>query len=248
MKIGVQFYTLRKYLKDENGYREAFKRIKEMNAETVQLSGALPVDAKTLGEISRGYDLPICSTHAPFERIVNDLDRLSDEHLEFDCQNIGVGMMPLKYHTGKLADLDAFILILNTTAEKLAKKNMTIAYHNHGFEFKEAEGKRIMDYLIEKTLPEVQFIPDTFWIKEGGFEPVDYIKKLSGRINTLHLKDYKKTLGIPLFRAIGKGTLDFKSILAAAEKAAVENAVVELDLSPDPYKSIKFSLDYLRRI
>ena len=51
-----------------------------------------------------------------------------------------------------------------------------------------------------------------------------------------------------LFRSVGKGTLDFKSILETAEKCGVQNAVVELDFSPNPYKSVEFSMNTLKRI
>lgn len=63
-------------------------------------------------------------------------------------------------------------------------------------------------------------------------------------MNTLHLKDYKHKV----FRAIGKGTLDFKTILKKAEQIGVQNAVVELDLSPNPLKSMRFSMNALKEI
>ncbi|NCA66723.1 MAG: sugar phosphate isomerase/epimerase [Clostridia bacterium] len=248
IKIGVQLYTLRKYIKDAKSLAEVFKRCKTLGAEVVQLSGGASVKSAELKRISEDNALPICITHSPYKRIVDDLNRLAEEHLEFNCKNIGIGMMPQAFRTGKLDDISRFVEMLNITAEKLKPYGMTIAYHNHDFEFKKADEKIIFDYMIENTLHEVQFIPDTFWIKVGGYEPQCYIERLKDRINTLHLKDYKKTFCLPVFRSIGKGNLNFDDILACAEKANVQNAVFELDISPNPYKSVEFSLNYLKKI
>jgi sugar phosphate isomerase/epimerase len=250
MKIGVQLFSLRKYLTDENSYRDIFSKVKDMGAEVVQISatGAKGIDSKVLSSLSCDYDLPICITHAPFSRIRHDLDKLCIEHQDFNCNNIGIGMMPKEFRTGKIDDINRFVDILNETAQKLKAYNMNISYHNHWFEFDKIGSDIIYDYMIENTDKSVYFIPDTYWIKFKGGDIIGYMNKLLGRINTLHLKDYKKTLGIPLFRAVGKGILDFETILSVASKNEIPSAVVELDLSPNPLKSIKFSLEYLNKL
>ncbi len=248
IKIGVQLYSLRKYIKDAASMAAVFARVKALSAEVVQVSGGAALSSAELKRISDDNRLPICITHSPYKRIVDDLERLAEEHAEFNCRSIGIGMMPKVFRTGKLDDIRRFVEILNTTAEKLKKFGMNIAYHNHHFEFKRADGEIIYDYMIENTLGDVHFIPDTFWIKVGGYDPEAYIRRLKGRVSTLHLKDYKKILGVPVFRAIGKGALNFGNILHCSEQAGIKNAVVELDLSPNPFKSIEYSLNYLRKI
>ena len=247
MQYGIQLFSLRKYLKDEKGYREVFKRVKDMGAQVVQLSGGKPLDAKIISAISKEYGLPICITHDSFNRIMNDLDGLIEEHKLYGCDRMGIGMMPKQFRTGKLEDLEKFIGILNDTADKLARVGMTIAYHNHWFEFDRIDGKSAYDRLIDGT-EKVEFIPDTFWIKFAGQSVEDYLKKLAGRVNTLHLKDYKKSLGIPVFRAVGKGILDFESILKVADECGVENAVVELDISPNAYNSMQYSMQTINKL
>lgn len=247
MKIGIQLYSLRKYLKTENQVAAVFDRVKKMGAEVVQVSGMCEISSNKLAKISKDNNLPICITHSPFNRIVNDLDRLSEEHLDYSCKSIGIGSMPNEYRNSK-EGIFAFIDILNKTSLELEKYGMTIAYHNHHFEFKKYDEVTMFDLLIDNTRKEVEFIPDTFWLKVGGVEPEEYIKKLAGRIKTLHLKDYQKILGFPVFRRIGKGDFDFKNILKVAEESGVENAVVELDFSPRPYISMEKSIQYLKSI
>lgn len=247
IKVGVQLFTLRNYLKKPEDVSAVFKRVKEMGAEVVQISHMCEISSKELAKISKDYDLPICITHASVERMKNDLGRLAEEHLDFGCKNMGIGMMPKEYRQNN-EGVKKFIEFLNSIAESLKKYNMTIAYHNHNFEFKKYDERTIYDVMIDETIEEVQFIPDTFWIKVGGYDPNDYIKKLFGRINTLHLKDYMKILGVPVFRAIGLGNLDFSKIMVEAENSQVENAVIELDISPNPFKSVEKSLKYMKSI
>jgi sugar phosphate isomerase/epimerase len=248
MEIGVQLYTVRKYLKKPSQVDGVFKKIKEMGASVVQVSGMCEMDSVELGKISKDNNLPICITHSPYKRIKNDLDALAAEHLNFGCKNMGIGMLPKEFDRKNLDSIKEFIEFLNTTAEKLKQYDMTIAYHNHWFEFKKFDDKTMYDIMIENTIKEVQFIPDTYWIKVGGYDVSYYIEKLNGRVNTIHLKDYKKTLNLPAFKPIGDGTLDFKKILSDSEKAGIENAVVELDLSLNPYESLSKSLNYIKTI
>lgn len=247
IKLGVQLFSLRDYLKKPEDVPRVFERVKAMGAEVVQISHMCDIDSKELGKISIDNDLPICITHASVERMKNDLPKLAEEHLNFNCKNMGIGMMPKQYRQNN-DGIKEFIDLLNNLSNDLKDFGMTIAYHNHNFEFQKFDDRTIYDLMIEETEKEVQFIPDTFWIKVGGYNPNDYIKKLSGRINTLHLKDYMKILGVPVFRAIGYGNMDFKEIMESAELAMVENAVIELDLSPNPFKSIEKSLKYMKTI
>ena len=121
---------------------------------------------------------------------------------------------------------------------------MTIAYHNHWFEFDVVGGKRIFDALIEDTDPRVRFIPDTYWIRFAGEDVCKFLEKLSGRAETIHLKDYKHKI----FRAVGRGELDFASVLSVAERCGVKYAVAELDISPRPFASMEYSMNTIREL
>ncbi len=247
MKFGIQLFSLRGKLKNEDGYSKVFRRVKEMGAEVVQLSGGKKVPPQHIAALVKRNELPICITHDKFDRICNDLNGLVKEHEIYGCPRMGIGMMPKEFRTGDIKDLDKFIRILNDTADKLEKHGMTIAYHNHWFEFNEIGGKTIYDYMIENT-HKVEFIPDTFWIKFAGRSIEEYLEKLAGRVNTLHLKDYKKTLGLPVFRAVGKGTLDFANIIRVAKDCGVQNAVAELDVSLNPYASMEYSMNTMKNL
>ena len=48
MKIGIQLYSLRKFLKTPSEVADTFKKVKAMNAEVVQVSGMCKIDAREL--------------------------------------------------------------------------------------------------------------------------------------------------------------------------------------------------------
>ena len=128
MKYGIQLFSLRKYLKDEKGYEQVFKRTKETGAQVVQLSGGKPVAPEYIRSLSDKYDLPVCITHDNFDRLENDLDALIAEHRIYGCNRMGVGMMPKKFRTGKLEDLDKCRESLAHIIAKRTHKNIEEIY------------------------------------------------------------------------------------------------------------------------
>lgn len=249
MRYGVQLYTLRKDLQQQENFPAVFERVKKMGAESVQVSATGPFDSKFLGKLAKDLDLHICATHSKFERIQNDLDKLAEEHLDFGCPQIGIGMLPAQFDKKSYDDICRFADILNETGEKLQAYNLNIAYHNHWFEFSKIQGEQTMfDVLLAKTAPHVNFILDSYWIKVGGEDPATYIDRFAGRIRVLHLKDYKKRFFVPLIKPLGKGTLDFPAILEHAKAAGVTDAVVELDISRKPYQDLETSIHYLNNL
>lgn len=71
---------------------------------------------------------------------------------------------------------------------------------------------------------------------------------MNGRVETVHFKDYGKIFGLPIFRAVGKGDIDFAAVTKECEAIGARYAVAELDVSPSPLKSMAFSLETMKRI
>lgn len=248
MNIGVQLYTLRRYLKKPDAVAAVFKRVRELQADTVQVSGMCEIDWRELRKISDDNNLPVCITHVSYKKLVSDLDGVIRDHKILGCDAVGIGMMPLCFR-GSDDKIKQFADFLNDTQKKLADSGLSMNYHNHSFEFRKMKnGITVYDYLIENTDRGVCFIPDTFWLAHAGQNPCDYLNRLTGRVNTMHLKDLKRVCALDTMRAVGDGTLPFGDILAAAEKAGCGNAVVELDYSSKPYEALKKSMDYIRTI
>ena len=145
---------------------------------------------------------------------------------------------------------------LNDAAEACREAGIGFYYHNHAFEFEGEPGVRFIDRLHKELHPHARLELDVFWAAIGGEDPAALLRKWSGRVGSLHLKDVaasapRKTAEFSMppsaFKEVGFGTLDWKAILAAARDARVDHYLLEQDATPgDPLDSIRASVGYLR--
>lgn len=89
---------------------------------------------------------------------------------------------------------------------------------------------------------------DTYWVKRGGEDPVEYIRKLENRLPLLHIKDMESGEE-QFFAEIGDGILDFPAIAQAAEASGTKWLVVEQDLCRrPPFESLAISYRNLKQM
>lgn len=126
---------------------------------------------------------------------------------------------------------------------------ITVCYHNHWQEI--VNNERGIRLILENTDPKyVSLCVDTYWVKHGGKDPLEFIKRHKDRIAYLHLKDgsiegMKKTP--PEFLELGRGIIDFPSILETAKSLNIEWVVVEQDRTNlTPKESMAISRRYLK--
>lgn len=127
---------------------------------------------------------------------------------------------------------------------------LKLAYHNHDFEFKQFDGKTGLSILIENTEKElVDFELDLYWAVRSGNNPINLLKTYPDRFSMFHVKDMDKT-NKDLNTEIGKGAIDFKTILAYAAKTGAKHYFVEQETNykPNELDSVKTSFDYLQKL
>lgn len=244
--VAAQLYTAYKFTRTPEGIEDTFRRISEDGYVSAQVSGFGPIEPERLRDIAEKYGVNICSTHSSFDRMQTDLDAMIAEHKMWGCKNMGIGAMPDKYR-GSAEGLDAFIAIINPIARRLADEGMRLTYHNHNFEFVKYDGRTAMDRLIEDSDPALNFIIDTYWVQAGGASPVEYIRKVKGRMNVCHFKDMEPVWGEngieTRFAPVGKGNINFREALAACVDAGVEYVAIEQDdcYGECPFDCLKIS-------
>ena len=235
MKLGAQFYSIRDNTTTPEDLYKAFKAIKEIGYEVVQMSAICKIDPELLRFYSEEFSLPITCTHSPFDRIINDTDALIAEHKIYGCPTIGLGAMPEEYRSGnRVYD---FIEDLREPLHKIKEAGLSFAYHNHAFEFESVDGMLIYDMLID-ALPELDFIIDTYWIKYAGHDYLEYIQRIGAdRIKNVHFKDMA-SLPQGEICPCGNGVIDFRPVIELCDKMGIVNALVEQDNAPDSGDSI----------
>ncbi len=247
MRLGAQFYSIRNHTQTPEGVEDAFRAMKEIGYQTVQLSAICQMDANELKRISEAYGLPIVTTHTPAARILNETDAVIAEHKIFGCPEIGIGSMPQEYH-GSIEGVRKFIKDFTPALEKIKASGLRFAYHNHAFEFEDLGGTNAFEILINE-MPELFFIIDVYWLRFAGQDIEKTIEKLKDRIVCVHFKDMlcePKGADCPC----GDGVIGFKPIMELCDRLGIPEALVEQDNAPDTdsYACMKKSFEALRGI
>lgn len=255
MKIGAQMYTVREFCKDLAGFDETLKKLADIGFKYVQVSGVCEYDPAWLRDTLKKYGLKCVLTHTNGQKMIDDPEKVVNDHSVFDCDYIGLGSMPGLFNYSTVSDgdvIDNFFRDYKKVMDVFKKNGKLLMYHNHGGEFvKFPDGKNMMDILTECTAPdEMGFTLDMYWVQYGGMSPIDMIEKLSGRIPCVHFKDYKQMRDKedPVRMAVvGEGNLNWDKIIPACEKAGAKYAFIEQDKTygEDPFDCLKRSFDYL---
>lgn len=243
-RIGAQLFTIRDFCKSEEDFDASMKKISEIGYKTVQVSGIGAIVPESVRQICGKYNIePVC-THRPYDEYKNDLESVIKYHKALGCDICGLGAMPSELLSKE--GLKEFIGVMNNAADVLKKSGLTLAYHNHCFEFMKIDGKYVFDYLKEET--DLDFIADVYWLAYAAQNPAEFIKNLGSRARIVHFKDF----AINMFRIemaeIMEGNLDFDEIISACRKSGVQAAFVEQDVCRrDPFESLKISYDNLTK-
>ena len=148
----------------------------------------------------------------------------------------------------KLEDCKIAAEMMNQTGEACKKKGLILCWHNHDKEFIPMEQGLPFDYLMNNTDKDlVKCELDIYWVRKGGADPVEILKKYKNRCVILHVKDMtaddKKT-----FADVGSGIIDFPSVFAEAADQGIEHYFVEKDNASNGMATLKVSAEYLKKV
>jgi sugar phosphate isomerase/epimerase len=132
---------------------------------------------------------------------------------------------------------------------KVCKDNgLVLCWHNHNKEFTQMETGLPFDYLMNNTDRDLVFCElDLYWVKKGGVDPLEVMKKYSGRFPILHVKDMAPGDATD-FECPGSGIIDFPSLFREAEKQGIKHYMVERDNVPDGLACLKSAGLYLKNL
>ncbi|MDX2109593.1 MAG: sugar phosphate isomerase/epimerase [Verrucomicrobiota bacterium] len=143
-------------------------------------------------------------------------------------------------------DWKLLVAILNCSGKLLRAEGIHLHYHNHDFEFTEkVDGIVAMEWLANELDPAAcDLCVDVGWVKKAGHDPAEFMLKYKERIGYFHFKDVDDKG----WTELGRGTVDFKSVMAALpEVKGARWVMVEQDQTRnDPLDSIRWSREYLK--
>ena len=171
-----------------------------------------------------GLGMKIVSAHCDNTK---DFDRKAAEAAEIGMKYL---ICPYKGPQKSIDDYKHFADEFNTSGEIAQKHGIRFAYHNHDYSFVNMNGEVPQDIMIELTNPEtVDFEMDMYWTVAAGVDPIAYMKKFPNRFKLVHVKDLVKTNTAEGHEScvIGKGTIDYKTLLPQATKQGVAYFIIE---------------------
>jgi sugar phosphate isomerase/epimerase len=248
-QIAAQLYTLREFTKTPAEIAKTLARVKKLGYDAVQASALGPIEPRELARILKEEGLVCCATHVGLERMEKETQAVIDEHHLIGCRFAAIGGY---WEKGEATaeTWSQFAARYNAVAKKFAGSGVSIGYHNHSHELVRYGRATALDLLIEKLDQSICMEVDTYWIVHGGGDPVQWIKRVAGRIPTVHLKDMGINAKREQFMAeVGEGNLNWPDILTACRLAGVQWYIVEQDICyRDPFESLAISLKNLRAL
>ena len=260
--LGAELYTVRNELPDQA--EEVLTRLAEIGFIEIEygwnwVKTALPL-LKDVGlhPISVSIASALVTGNWPAGSTPGEsLDEIAAQAKEAGAEYMMHGNISAD-ERGELDVYREFAEEFNRAGETARKHGLRLCYHNHAFEFDPSAGQKPYDVLIERFDPELAFFEvDVFWVSVGGEDPVDLLKRLTGRVPMLHLKDlakgaeirYNENLAPEDFTEAGNGTVDFAAVLRQAPDSGVKHYFVEQDFTPgDPIDSLRQSYQHLRTL
>jgi sugar phosphate isomerase/epimerase len=259
---GIQLYTINEAMRaDPAG---SLQRLRKIGFLEVESAGFGALSAQQFRGLLDDAGLSCPSAHVQFD--VDNLDRaFADAHalgatyaVSGMMRSLVLGSKTPKDALGTGISLDeakGTAALANRIGESARRAGLQFTYHNHNFEFADAGGGATgYDVLLRETDPQlVKFEIDCGWMIFAGHDPVTYFKKYPHRFPMIHVKDFLPPPSSGPMRGaeLGRGTVDYKPIFAAASKAGLQHYFVEQEgpfARMSPLEAAQVDYDYLRTI
>ena len=256
-EVAIQLYSVRDLVKDGSNLDQILKDLADMGYTSVEAAnyndgkfyGKTPQEFKQMVEKNGMAVLSSHTTHGlsdeelasgDFTEALKWWDQCIAAHKEAGMEYI---VTPYLSVPKTLKDLQTYCDYYNEVGKRCQAAGLKYGYHNHAHEFQKVEDKELMlDYMLQHTNPEYVFFQmDVYWVKEGGADPVAYLKSRPSQFKTIHIKDDME---------IGaSGKIDFKPIFDQMYANNVRDWYVEVEqyTNNDPVASCKESFDFLNK-
>ena len=268
-KIGLQLYSVRGDM--EKDFYGTLKAVKEAGYDYVEFAGYYGKSAEEVKAILDELGLTCISVHQGPDLFLEKGQEAVDYLKTIGAKYSAVPWYGIENYTdGKF---DETIEKFRKVGELLKANGIQLTYHNHDFEFNYLDGEFILEKIYEALPDLIEGEVDTCWVRYAGVDPVEFLDKYSGKMHTVHLKDFvcNKLASGPVyaliddsgkagqgskadngfeFRPLGMGMMDFPAILEACDRGNIEHVIVEQDESKDrpALEAIKISRDYLKSL
>ena len=254
-KLAVQLYTVRDFCRTTVEFEETCAKIAKIGYQAVQVSGVSALDhdlsVQDARKILDAHGLKCIATHRSWDLFRGAAQKEIEFHQALGCDYAAIGGLWSPYRNDK-ESYRKFIGEVEPVIAELKKAGIRFGFHNHSHEFQRiGEGtKTLYDLLIDEAPKDLMLEVDTHWVAHAGVCPTALLRRLSGRIPVIHLKDTEVIDGIgPVMAPIGEGNLDWQAIIEVCEAGGTESYAIEQDTCRrDPFDCLRSSFEFLKEL
>ncbi|GAB4110628.1 MAG: sugar phosphate isomerase/epimerase [Phycisphaeraceae bacterium] len=239
LPIALQLYTVREPLAED--LDAGLAQVASIGYRHVELAGLYGHSSQQFKDLLDKHGLTAISAHEPLHCLLNDLADVIVRAKLFGYDHVVCPYLD----ESERGNYGKLVQDLEKVADTLAGSGLTLCYHNHDFEWgTDSSGRRGIDVLFGSD--KLQSELDLYWVAKAGDEPLQWMKKLAGRLPLLHVKDMDDTPEKG-FAEVGTGVLDFDTLIGAAESCGVKYLIVEQDSNwkQSPMESARIGLENL---
>jgi sugar phosphate isomerase/epimerase len=252
--LGLQLYSLRREAAKD--LPQTFALIRELGFTELEVGGFFHRTASEFQRLLSSYGLKATSMGAAWGQLAKSIDQVVDDARTLEVEYVTCSQIPRKKQL-TLDDTTRAAEDLNQWGELLARSQLRLCYHIHGYEFVPGPDGTLFDALAKRMNPQfANFEMDVFWVVFGNEHPAELLQRYTGRFPLMHVKDIRKgeartfnpgTVAEEASVPLGTGEVTWLPVLDAARKHGVRHYYLEEE-HPNTVTQIRQSLRYLDRI
>lgn len=238
---GLQLYTVRAEM--QQSVERTLARVAEIGYREVEFAGYFGRTPAQVAAALKANGLAAPATHISLAMMRAEWDKVLDDSAAIGHRWVVIPSLG----AAERGSVDAYVRVageLNAAAARAKARGLSVAYHNHDYEFAplgDTSGHAILMRECDPAL--VSFELDLYWVSRAARDATEYVTRHPGRFPLVHVKDM---LPDGSMAEVGAGTLPFQRIFDAA-KGRITHFFVEHDNPTSPYDSIRASAAAMKR-
>ena len=243
-KIALQTFTIRNLIQTEEGLDITLKKLSDLGIKNLELA-YIPWTESYIEILSKcldKYDMNAISSQIKLDIIEANYEFLVKVHNQLDIKYMAISVIPFKNLLFGKKGIKKLAKRVNELGCKLKKDEIHLMFHHHNYEFIRFGRKTQFDYICEFFDPTfVTILSDTYWIRKGKYDVIEFLKKYKNNIKAVHLRGHLNGKDSNLLDTDN----DFSEIISYIKEQGFYYGAIEQNTN-DEFNEIKKSINYIK--
>lgn len=244
--ISYQLYSSREF----PPLSDTLKMLAGIGYTQVEGFGGVYDDPAQLADLLKQNNLTMPTGHFSLDDLENQTQKVFDIVNAVGMKTVFCPFLLPDDRPDDAAGWRAFGARLQKAGTVYRDAGLGFGWHNHDFEFKQADGTIPMEEIFAGG-PDLSWEADIAWIIRGGGDPFDWIKRHGDRIIAVHVKDIApqgECQDEDGWADVGHGTVDWNQLIPALLKTGAQYYIMEHDKPNDDRRFAARSFETLNAL